>query len=108
MRTSTGKGKKTARERFEKALGKQVSNEAWYTVAKSQKQAKRKYDPDNPAAYARAFYEAAGIVLRHRLSEGGTFTFEGQKLKSSNPAGIAAGLAFGEKISLHWFEQMPF
>lgn len=105
MRTPTGKGKKTARERFEHVLGKQVSQAAWNVVSKSQKQAKKRDEPSNPAAYARAFYEAAGIGLRHRLSDQPSYLNPAtHKLKSNNPEGVASGFAFASKVSLHWFD----
>lgn len=104
---ASDKGKKTSRARFEQALGKKVSQAAWNVVRSSKRQAQRIDGPSNPAAYARAFYEGAGIGLRNRLTDADVSLYTDphkHKLKSNNPEGVAAGFAFAEKVTLSWFD----
>lgn len=105
MRTPTGKGKKTARERFEKVLKSRVSDPSWNIVRKAHKKASRLDAPSNKAAYARAFYESAAYRIRERAQSSGPFH---SYIKSKNAAGIAAGSRWADDVSLTYFPLNDF
>lgn len=87
------------RERFEKTLGRPISTQAWTLIYFDFARSKRATNPDNPAAFARAYMESAAIEIDSRIEK----AWIRRAAKSKNPEGADAGVAFADRVDLTLF-----
>jgi hypothetical protein len=98
---SPRKGKLQPRQRFEKALGKHVTDLQWRRIKRAQRLSAAQRDLSNPAAYQRAFYEAFAYTMRARIENHTDYYAR----KSKNTFGLQDGREAAEAITVDFFNE---